>query len=639
MKYEARDPFDPYPGLGSIQSDLTEYEHGTTEVETRDVLASSEEPRGLRGFTILAILLGLGLGLRLVDLQVIEGTRSRVLAEGNRIRSREIAAPRGEIQDRNGVVLADNIASYSLEIYPAELPRRRDEWEEIIRKVGTATGIDINPTINQLEEIGLLALEPIRLAEQLDREQALVWQAKLVDLPGVSVSKTPRREYAAIPGLGHILGYVGRLSEQDAEEWPELSLSADVGKSGLEVMYEEQLQGEPGEKRIEVDARGRVERVLAEIPPTQGNTLKLTLDARLQASLTTRLEEARARREAPAAAAVVINVSDGGILALSSLPGFDPNAFVTDSRAEERQQILTDDRRPLLNRVINGSYPSGSTLKPVIAAAALSEGTITPKTTLDTSSGVIEIGQWRFPDWKVHGIADVRRALAESNDIFFYALGGGYREIPGLGIDRMESWLTKFGFGAKTGIDLPGETTGLVPNDAWKRERINEPWYIGDSYHLAIGQGYFLSTPLQLAQAIATIANGGQIITPHLFASEQDAAGNTATTHQPNVTREGFVEPTTLAIIREGMRLTITDGTARSLGELPIQVAGKTGTAQYGPVVDGKQKTHSWFVGYAPAENPEIAFAFLVEGGGESSDSAVPAAKEFLREWAAIRNP
>lgn len=633
MKYQPRDPFNPYETLGTIGSDLSEYEHDLADGETRDVLATPEEPRPLRFLTILAILGGLVLGLRLVDLQIIEGTKNRVLAEGNRVRSREILPPRGEIRDRNGVVLADNIASYTLEIYPAELPRKRDEWEAILATVHEVTGINTQETATKLREQGLVSLEPIRLAEQLPRDEALIWQAKLTELPGVGISKTPQREYAALPGLGHILGYVGQLSETDHETWPNLSLSADVGKSGLELMYEERLQGVPGQKRIEVDAKGRIERTLAELPPTQGQTLTLTLDARLQQALATELEVARARREAPGAAAVVLDVRDGGVLAMASLPDYDPNSFVIEERAAERQALLTDERQPLINRVTNGLYPSGSTIKPVIAAAALAEGTITPRTTLDTSAGAIQIGQWRFPDWKVHGVADVRRAIAESNDIFFYALGGGYEQIPGLGVDRMKNWLQKFGFGAKTGIDLPSEKTGLVPDDAWKRERFNEAWYIGDSYHMAIGQGYFLSTPLQLAQATAAIAGNGTLYRPHLIA-ETDANG------QPLVTPTGtpnIVSADILAVLRDGMRLTITDGTARSLGDLPVTVAGKTGTAQFGPVVDGKQKTHSWFVGYAPAEQPEIAFTFLVEGGGESSDAAVPAAKEFLRKWAEIR--
>lgn len=621
-----RNPFDAYPALSTIRSDLAEYEHQPQSDDVRDILAESEEPRSLRSFSAVAIILGIILALRIINLQVVEGTKSRVLAEGNRVRSREIRAPRGEIRDINGTILASNVASFTLEIYPAELPRKRSDWETILQTVGTVTGIDVGKVADQLKNQGLVSLEPIILAEQIDREQALVWQAKLVDVPGVSISKEPRRQYATLPGLGNILGYVGRLSPEDHTRWPSLSLAADVGKTGLELTHELELQGRPGEKRIEVDAKGRVERTLAELAPSQGATLILTLDARLQQSLVTHLEEARARVDGAGAAGVVIDTHSGGILALASLPSYDSNVFVADNRAADRLALINDDRRPLLNRVVSGNYPSGSTIKPIIATAALSEGTITPTTSLDTSAGAIQIGQWRFPDWKVHGTTEVRRALADSNDIFFYALGGGWQQIPGLGPDRLKKWLTAFGFGASTGIDLPGESRGLVPDDPWKRNRFNEPWYIGDSYHLAIGQGYFLTSPLQLAMAIAAVANGGQLLTPHLIASTP-----------PVVRSDHVAAPDILKVVREGMRQTVTDGTARTLNDLPISIAAKTGTAQFGPKINGVQKTHSWVTGFAPADQPEIAFAFLVEGGGESSDSAVPAAKEFLRDWTLTR--
>lgn len=632
------DPFDPYPALGTLETDVAEYDHTETDAP-RDVLATPEEPRAMRALSVAALLMGAILSFRLLDLQIVQGTKNQVLAEGNRIRTREIRPPRGEIRDRTGLVLADNFAGYTLEIYPAELPSQRSEWEGVLARVQAITGRDTTETAAVFAQTGLLSLEPVTLAADIERETALVWQAKLAELPGVAIVKTPQRTYLPDRGLGHILGYVGRLSAEDAKAWPDRPLTADVGKSGMERTYEERLGGTPGQKRIEVDARGRVERVLAEVAPTQGETLTLTLDARLQASLVRHLTAATEQRAAPGAAAVVLDVRTGGVLAMASLPGFDPNVFVASERAAERQALLSDDRRPLLNRATDGVYPSGSTIKPVIAAAALAEGTITPTTQLDTSAGVIEIGQWRFPDWKVHGTADVRRAIAESNDIFFYSLGGGWQHIPGLGPDRLKKWLAAFGFGAATGIDLPTEGEGLVPDDTWKRGRFGEGWYIGDSYHLAIGQGFFLTTPLQLARATAVIANGGSLITPHLAAAVQNAEATTPESLVPTTTNRVPVSEATLAIIREGMRQTITDGTARSLGELPVAIAGKTGTAQFGPVVDGKPATHSWFTGFAPADNPEIAIAVIVEGGGESSDAAVPAAKEFFRDWAASRTP
>ncbi len=626
------DPFDAYPSLGGLEADLSEYEHLTTSDEPKDVLATPEEPRSLGSLIAMIGIVTAILGLRLIDLQIIEGTRNRVLAEGNRIRTREIRPPRGEIRDKNGIVVASNVVEYTLELYPAELPRKVAERETIFTSLEQVTGQNLTAVRAQIDQQGLTSLEPMTLIESVERDQALLWEVLLADLPGVSVTKLPRRQYAALLGLGHVLGYVGRLSEDDQARWPETSLAAYVGKSGLEYQYEADLQGTPGEDRIEVDAKGRVERTLAQLPPTPGKTLTLTLDTRLEESLMHRLREASQGFESNKAAAVVIDVHTGGILAMASLPSFDPNSFVRADQKDDRAALLTNPDLPLLNRAVLGTYPSGSTIKPVIAAAALSEGTITPKTTLDTSAGVIQIGQWRFPDWKVHGITDVRRALAESNDIFFYAVGGGYEHIPGLGVDRLHSWLDRFGFGKKTGIDLPSEAKGLVPDSAWKQDRLHEAWYIGDSYHLAIGQGFFLTTPLQLAAAIATIANNGLPVTPHLMETLKDPTGVTQVYQSP-ATSPAIVTPTVIATIQEGMRLTVTDGTARSLQELPVSVAGKTGTAQFGST----NQTHSWFVGFAPAQEPQIAFAFVVEGGGESSDTAVPAAKAFLADWVNLR--
>lgn len=628
-----QDPFDPFPQLGRVENRYAEYEYGHDNDETGDVLAESEEARPLPWLYAAIILAVSVLGLRLGDLQIVEAARNRVLAEGNRVRSREVRPPRGEIRDRTGVVLAGNTAAYTLEIFPAELPRNREEREAALDAVQAATSLDVSPVKEQIREKGL-SLNPMAIADQIPREQAIIWDIKLADLPGVRLSKLPDRTYSPIPGLGHILGYVGTVSEKDKERWPSLSLLAQVGKSGLEVSYEEQLQGKVGEERVEVDAKGRVERILSRVEPTQGESLVLTLDSDLQTSLMNHLAEQATKRQVSKAAAVVLDAKTGGVLAMASLPDYDPNVFIRRDRQADRLGLLQNGDQPLLNRTIAGTYPSGSTLKPVIAAAALAAGTISAATRLDTSAGAIQIGQWRFPDWKVHGVADVKRAIAESNDIFFYAVGGGYESISGLGPTRMHDWLQRFGFGGPTGIDLPGEAGGLVPDDAWKRSRIKEPWYIGDSYHLAIGQGYFLATPLQLARAIAAIANGGQLVTPHLLKERIGPDGVTAGQFEATAVANVGVDGGYLQTVREGMRLTITDGTARSLGEVPVPVAGKTGTAQF----NNNQQTHSWFVGFAPYDNPEIAIAVLVEGGGESSDSAVPAAKSFLLDWAAKRN-
>lgn len=628
------DPFNAYPGLGEMKNTYAEYEFVAETESGHDQLGDQEEPRPMPVFFAATIILAVLLGMRLVDLQVVQGAQNRVLADGNRIRSREIPPPRGEIIDSNGTVLATSEASYTLEIYPAELPRAKKDWEAVLGEVAQVTGIDMAGIKNKLLNEGLFSLNPIAVADHIDRDRALVWQVRLEDLPGINLALRPQRQYASVGDIGHIVGYVGTISPADQQRWPTLSLAASVGKSGLEYQYEPLLQGVAGQDRIEVDAKGRVDRILQEVPPTQGDTLKLYLDARLQDSLTTHLTEAAGKRSSAKAAAVVMDVHTGGILAMVSLPTFDPNVFVLQSKQADRVKLLQDSNQPLLNRAVDGAYPSGSTIKPVIATGALVENVINPQTQIDTSAGVLQIGQWRFPDWKVHGVSDVRKAIAESNDIFFYEVGGGYGQISGLGPDRMAQWMRNFGFGEATGIDLPAEASGLVPTPAWKRQKIGESWYIGDSYHMAIGQGYFLATPLQLARAIGAIANGGTLLQPQLVEAVLGPNQQELQHFNAKVITQQVADPAQLEIVREGMRETIVSGTARSLGQLSVPVAGKTGTAQF----DNNKETHSWFAGYAPADNPEIAFAFIVEGGGESSDSAVPAAKAFLADWIKTRS-
>lgn len=313
----------------------------------------------------------------------------------------------------------------------------------------------------------------------------------------------------------------------------------------------------------------------------------------------------------------------GGILASVSLPGYDNNLFAKGISSADYEALSKNPDKPLLNRAVSGVYPAGSTVKPFVAAGALQEKTISASTRLDTSIGVIKIGQWEFPDWKVHGVTDVKQAIAESNDIFFYALGGGWDKIPGLGVERLKKYYHMFGIGVPTGVDYTTEQGGLIPDPEWKKKVKKESWYIGDTYHIAIGQGDLLATPLQMARALSSIANGGTLKTPHLVASVE-------TPESSGVQKLEFPEeklplsPEVMQTVREGMWQTVNTetGSARSLRSLPFVSAGKTGTAQFGT----EEKTHAWYIGYAPYDNPEIVVAVIVEGGGEGNAISVPVA-------------
>jgi penicillin-binding protein 2 len=311
-----------------------------------------------------------------------------------------------------------------------------------------------------------------------------------------------------------------------------------------------------------------------------------------------------------------------------NVPSFDNNLFANKISGNDYAGLINDPSNPLFNRAISGEYPPGSTIKPAIATAALEEGVITPSTVIDSLGGALHIGSYTFRDWTTHGPSDVRTAIAQSNDIFFYTIGGGYGSISGLGMNRMKKWDNLFGFGSPSGIDIGGEASGLIPDEQWKLDNIKEKWSVGNSYHASIGQGFVTATPLQLANFTASIANGGTLYKPHLVSQIKKSNGEIISV-EPEVIRSNFVSPEVLNVVREGMRQTIVGGTAQPLKDMPVEIAGKTGTAQFGV---GAAQTHGWLISFAPYENPEIAMVVLVEGGGEGFTSALPVTKEVY-QW------
>jgi penicillin-binding protein 2 len=324
-----------------------------------------------------------------------------------------------------------------------------------------------------------------------------------------------------------------------------------------------------------------------------------------------------------------MNPQNGAILAMVSQPSFDNNSFSLGIKQADYDTLKNDPDTPLLNRAISGEYPSGSTIKPIIAAAALEEKIITPSTGF-LSTGGLRVGQWFFPDWKAggHGWTNVTKAIAESVNTFFYYIGGGYEDFVGLGVERIGQYLRAFGLGQPSNIDLTGESSGFVPTAEWKKQTIGEPWYIGDTYHLAIGQGYLLVTPLQVANYTSAFANGGRIYKPRVVQEILNNDGSVYEVKEPKIIAENMVSPENIETVRQAMRQTVVSGSAQSLKSLPVAVAGKTGTAQF----DSRKPSHSWFTGFAPFDNPQMVLTVLVEEGGESTDSAVPIVKDFW-QW------
>jgi penicillin-binding protein 2 len=564
---------------------------------------------------------------RVFYLDVIRGAYYAEVSRDNRIRSLAIKAPRGNILDKFGKVIARNVPSLDAVIVPYYLPEEDGKKAELAKNISEILEMNDGNAEAIIQNQKKGSLEEVLLKENITQEQSLIISERQQDLPGIFIDKTAIRSYENGMIFSHIIGYDGKITREEMEGNKGYLMTDYIGKAGLEKNYESELRGKFGERQVEIDSLGNVKKDLGAISPQAGNDLVLNIDEGLQKKIYDSLMDVLSETETKTAAAVAIDPRTGGVLAMVSLPGFDNNSFARGISNDEYRGLVLDKNLPLLNRAIAGEYPPGSTVKPAIAAAALSEGIIIPSTIIDGLGGRLYLGNFSFGDWKVHGPSDVRRAIAESNDIFFYTIGGGYGNIGGLGMDRMKKYYNFFGFGENSGIDLGGESSGLIPDEEWKQRKLGEKWYVGNSYHAAIGQGFISATPLQLANYTVAVANGGTIYRPHIVSRIKES-GEQDRIITPEIIRRNFVSGDILKIVREGMRQTITSGTAQSLKDLPVEVAGKTGTAQFG----SENKTHAWFVSFAPYADPQVAMVVLVEGGGEGHSSAVPVTKDVY-DW------
>jgi len=566
-------------------------------------------------------------------LQFVKGAYYRDLAVHNSTRRYPIFAPRGIIYDKLLKQLVYNVSNFELVLTPQDLPAGRDERDAAIKKVADILGMPVQEILEQIKNFDFKSAEGILIAENLEQGKILLLTSQLDGLPGFRLEENARRQYKFSYSLAHVLGYLGKIDEEDIKNYENYFLTEKIGKEGLELTYEKNLRGEPGERLVEVDTRGKFEREISVTQPQPGQGLVLALDSDLQNKLYESLSNAfSAASKKDGAAAVAINPQTGGILAMVSLPSYDGNLFASGISVEDYNALANDQGKPLFNRAIAGQYPSGSTVKPMVGSAALQEKVVSPSTTIVDSGGLVLGNQYdpqivyRFGDWKAHGVVDIYTAIAQSCDVYFYTVGGGYGSIQGLGIERLAKYLRLFGFGKKINIDLPGESEGLVPDPDWKQQTKNEQWYTGDTYHVSIGQGDLLVTPLQLAVATAAIFNGGKVIEPHLVDKIIDSDKNTIKIIEPEVLSQNFIETKYLDVIKKGMRQVVTVGTARSLNSLPVSIAAKTGTAQ----VAGQENYDAWATTVAPYDNPQIVLAILEENAGEGSVEAIPVAKEVL---------
>lgn len=609
--------------------------------EMGDAVTDEQVPvRHFYGISFIVLACATLLGIQCFRLQVTQGSQNKALAEGNSVRLITIPADRGLITDDKGVIIAQNTQKLALAVDPLTLPAKRSDRLAIYAKLQKKAGVS-DATIalvekNQTSEYK--TPEKLAVKTNLTKDESLLYKEWFNDTPGVLLQEIPIRVYSKMASMGQILGYVGPVTENDVKNG--YTIDQRIGKTGIEKEYDTALTGIPGHQKAEVDAFGEVARVLsssAESSSTPGKTLKLSIDSKLQTIVADALKHELARRTVNigdlkdmGASAVVIDPNTGEVKAMVSLPDYDDNLFSQGISSDDYNKLLNDPANPLLNRTIQGQYPSGSVIKPLIAAAALQAGIVTPDFQVTTPEAIY-VENFRFPDWKVHGQTDIRKAIAESNDIFFYALGGGWKEkkMKGLGIDELNRWLSFYGLGKKTGIDLPGEMGGLLAGPAWKEKNVGEPWYIGDTYHASIGQGYTLTTPLQMAVATAAVANGGTVWQPSVAEATIDPVTNKVTPIPKKVLAKDFVSPENWKVVQEGMRQTVVSGSAQPLKTLTVASAGKTGTAEFG----NKGLTHAWYTGYAPYDKPQLAFAILIEAGGDSFYSSIPVAEEILRNY------
>ena len=583
---------------------------------------------------IAAVVLGmLALGLaRVAQLAIFDGPDYALEADQSHYTIKWSPAGRGRIVDRQGQDLVVNTASSSLVVLPYALPKQESDLIELISTLARAANLDpgqLGTVIKALDRRETLAAV---IKDELGLQETLYLGELLKYNPAFSVETRGRRHYLLSPAAATVLGYTGRVNPADLKlqtSRPYLGFDY-VGRAGLEAAYEEVLRGAHGGVKYLVNARGERLNEVAQYEAQPGATLTLAIDSGLQQVVYEALNKALGAAQSPGAAAVVLNPRNGEILALVSLPTYDNNLFSAPLGDDDFKKLFESPGKPLFNRAMTGVYPPGSTIKPVVGMGALAEQVVAPDYSLFVTGSIVVTSQvnpqiqYVFRDWRAHGWVDYERALAVSSNVYFYTLAGGYGDVAGLGIDRLAQYMRLFGLGEKLGIDLPGEHPGVVPDPAWKEAVHGEPWYIGDTYHQAIGQGDLRVTPLQVAAYTGAVATAGQLYEPHLVTKIGDQ------TVAPKIIRQLDLPESAFRSTRQGLRRAVTEGSARLLNTLSVAVAGKTGTAEPG----GGLKPHAWFTGFAPYENPSLVITVLIEHGGEGSAVSVPVAAEVFR-WAA----
>jgi len=592
----------------------------------------------IRGFYFFCFFVFLILFCKTFYLQVIEGKDLAGLSERNKFIIHQIKAERGVIYDSNMEQLVFNKSNFDLVCKKDELPESESEKAEIFSEVAN---IFKKSAEDLAKEIEGSESDKVLIGENLSHEELILLEAKISSLTGFEIASNVIREYKDSQIFSHLLGYTSKIKSEELKESSDYYAIDDyIGRTGVESFYETDLKKKPGELRIERDVSGDIISEQTVSLPESGDSLVLWLNAELQRKITSELEKVLQNTGTKKAAVVALDPRNGGVLSLVSLPSFDSNLFQKGADAKSLQSLLSDPQKvyPLFNRAISGGYLTGSTIKPLIASAALEENIINPDKSINCH-GQIEIpNPWDSEnptikkDNAVHGQTDMRKAIAESCNVYFYTVGGGYEKQDGLGPTKIKEYLELFGWTEKTGIDLPGEKAGFVPDQSWKKENIGEGWWDGDTYNLSIGQGYVQITPLEVVTSFEAIANGGIMYKPKVAKEIVGSSGKTIKEFAPEIIRQDFINPETLQVVREGMRQAVTgenspQASSVTLNSLPVTAAAKTGTAEL-----GRNHYNNWVTVFAPYENPEIVLTVMIEDIIGVQAAALPVARAVL-EW------
>jgi len=589
----------------------------------------------LKGFLIFVIVLLFILFAKTFQFQVLENKKFSVLANENKFIIHSIKAARGVIYDSKGKQIVFNEPSFDLILDKRGLPSSDFEKIKVLEEVSEIIKENFEDLEKKIDEE---ENQKVLISKNLDHQALILFETKIAGFPGFRIEQNSIRYYVEGPSFAHLVGYTGKIGVKELEKNPGIYSVFDyVGRDGLEKSYEEILRKNPGKTRIERDVYGNLLSKEIISLPESGKSLVLWLDFELEKKIEEELKRILKNIGVEKATGVALNPKTGGVIALVSIPSYDNNLFSKGADQEALSNLLTDPQEPLFNLAVSGLYPTGSTIKPLVASAALEEEIISPTKKINCQGGITIPNKYNpeistiKQDWRIHGWTDMRKAIAESCNVYFYTIGGGYEDQEGLGPSRIKKYLELFGWGNKTEIDLSGEVKGLIPFPEWKKEVKKEPWWDGDTYNLSIGQGDIKVTPLQVTNAFAAIANGGTLYKPKVVKEIVDSEKNLIEEIKPEILRKGFINPENLEIVREGMRRAVTGenspyASSILLNSLPVSAAAKTGTAQ----ISNPDYYHNWVTVFAPYDDPQIVLTIMIENVKGLQSAALPAAKEVL---------